>query len=110
MRVVGDFIVFHHTSDAAAQAILDGGFRNGCGSYFSNRTWTGVWLSANPEVAGRAGESLLTVKLSMTENELAQWEWTGEGQSRGWLIPAGVLNEKVSGVAIEEPQGMLTAA
>ncbi len=111
MREVGDFIVFHHTSEETAQAILNGGFQNSRGSYFSNRTWTGVWLSANPEIPSGKGDSVLAIKLSMTEKELAGWEWTSEGhQSRGWLIPSGVLNQRISSVAVEEHQSLLTAA
>lgn len=106
MRESGNYILFHHTTQEDARAILDDGFRNDCGSYLSNRTWAGVWLSASPEVASLTTSGVsLAVKLAMTENELERWEWTGEGrQTREWLIPARVLNAKVAGVSLETPQ------
>jgi hypothetical protein len=61
--------------------------------------WTGVWLSARPLNKSDVPEAdtLLMVKLDISERELARWEWTAEGRSfREWLIPAKVINQRMS--------------
>ena len=102
MRRAGDFILFHHTTAGDARSILEAGFRDDCGRDLSRPTWRGVWLSASPEDdGGPEGGQTVAVKLAMEERELAGWEWTGEGRpSREWLIPAGVLNARVTGLSL----------
>jgi hypothetical protein len=106
MRRAGDYILFHHTAAGEARSILDAGFRDDCGRDLSRRTWRGVWLSASPEEGGEGAEAgeTVTVKLAMDEGELAGWEWSGEGRpARAWLIPAGVLNARVTGLSLHRP-------
>jgi hypothetical protein len=113
MRRVGDYILFHHTTAGEAFSILNAGFRDGCGRDRSRPTWRGVWLSACPEGDGDGpgeGETL-AVKVAMDEGELGAWEWSGEGRAaREWLIPAGVLNSRVTGLSLHRPAAGFTEA
>ena len=106
MRRVGDYILFHHTTAGEALSILNAGFRDECGGERSRQAWRGVWLSASPEGDGDGpdGGETVAVKLAMNEGELAGWEWSGEGRTaREWLIPAGVLNPRVTGLSLHRP-------
>lgn len=94
----GNYILYHRTTGEGARAIMERGFRNDSGYFMGQRTWTGVWLSAcAPDAKSNADETILRVSVSMGERELSRWEWTGEGRScREWLIPAGLLNKKMT--------------
>jgi hypothetical protein len=84
--------LYHRTSAAVAGTILREGFRDGVGTYLTDREWTGVWLSNMPLDCneGAEGDTLLQVKLS--ESDIADFEWIEEGKGyREWLIPARMI-------------------
>jgi len=83
--------LFHRTHHAAA--ILREGFRDGEGSYLTDRTLRGVWLSDFPldENAGADGDQLLQV--DVPDAVALDHEVVEEGKTyREFLIPADVLN------------------
>lgn len=91
----GRLILFHRTTTENTRSIIEGGFMNSAGYYGNNRTWTGVWLSTRPlaNADDAEGDTLLVVKLEISEQQLSRWEWTAEGRSyRQWLIPAHLIN------------------
>lgn len=88
-------LVCHCTTREAAEAILVDGFRDGTGSYMTDRTWSGVWLSDVPLDAneGAGGDALLAVELDLPAAELGGYEWPEEGKPyREFLVPAAVVN------------------
>ena len=95
MKQNAGLICYHRTTAENAQAIVERGFKNSAGYFLSNRTWSGVWLSARPlDIrADGEGDHLLMIRLDIPEPQLARWEWTAEWQSyREWLIPAELIN------------------
>ena len=89
-RLTGRF--YHRTR--AVVAILRRGFRNGKGTYLTDRTWRGVWLSNVPldENKGAAGDALLEVRIP--SRLVKPYEWFEEGKPyREFLVPAALLNE-----------------
>jgi hypothetical protein len=58
-------VLFHRTSQGAAQAIERNGFRDGTGIYMTDQEWTGVWLSDRPVDANEAasGDTILRVAI-----------------------------------------------
>ena len=83
--------LYHRTP--AAEAILEGGFRDITGFYLTSQLWTGVWLSNRPLDANEdaKGEGLLT--LNIPESVIAEYEWVGEGKPyREFLVPAEIVN------------------
>lgn len=98
MTQVGRLRFYHRTSKENGRAIVESGFQNSTGYLFGNRAWTGVWLTSMPldQVAETESDTLLKVKLHVSERELARWEWTGEKRCfREWLIPAALLNRRM---------------
>jgi hypothetical protein len=90
-------ILYHRTTAANAEQILRDGFRDGVGSYLTDRNWSGVWLSDVPLDIneGAEGDTLLRVKLQMAEQAIADYELVEEGKPyREWLIPARLINER----------------
>ena len=88
-------ILFHRTTREAALAILRDGFRDGAGTYMTDREWLGVWLSNTPFDVndGASGYTLIEVTVNLGAVALAEWEWIEKGkQRREWLIPAAILN------------------
>jgi hypothetical protein len=82
---------YHRTANA--QAILADGFRDGEGTYLTDRLWRGVWVSASPFAAneGVTGTDLLAV--DMPDAVFERYEWVEEGKPyREALIPAVVIN------------------
>jgi len=91
-------ILFHRTTSANAKAILAGGFKDGTGSYLTDRQWKGVWLSNVPLDCneGAVGDTLLEVTLDLAEADLADYEWIEEGKGyREWLVPARLINSRM---------------
>jgi hypothetical protein len=87
-------LVFHRTTQAAAEQILRSGFRDHTARYLTEREWTGVWVSDRPldNSEGASGETLLQIEVA--EQLIAAYEWVEEGKPyREWLIPAAVLNK-----------------
>ncbi len=96
-------ILYHRTTDDAAEQILREGFRDATGFYGTDQQFSGVWLSNVPLDGneGAKGDTLLQVYLS--EQVIADYEWIEDGKPyREWLVPAQLANQqaKVS-VAVE---------
>jgi hypothetical protein len=75
-------ILYHRTTRNNADAILKNGFRDGTGTYLTDREWSGVWLSNIPLDCneGAMGEVLFEVDLQLPESEIADYEWIEEGK------------------------------
>jgi hypothetical protein len=102
-------VLYHHTSIDNARAILCDGFRDSAGFFLNTRTWTGVWFSSIP-TSTEDGEVVLTVKLDIDEQELARWEWSGEGRDyREWLIPADIVNRRGKIQLTDHPNSIVAA-
>ena len=54
-------LVFHRTTQSAAEQILRSGFRDHAARYLTEREWTGVWASDRPldNSEGASGEIVL---------------------------------------------------
>ena len=86
-------ILYHRTTQDAAQAILAEGFRDGTGTYLTDSLHTGVWLSDQPLDAneGAVGDTLLEMR--MPAHVVEAYEWVQEGWPyREFLIPAALVN------------------
>jgi hypothetical protein len=84
-------IVFHRTSHL--ESILEGGFRDGEGTYLTANVYRGVWVSNKPldENEGAWGDYLLAMVIP--EDVISDFEWVEEGKPyREFLVPADVLN------------------
>jgi hypothetical protein len=102
-------VLYHRTSIDNARAILTDGFRDSAGFFLNTRTWTGVWFCSSP-ASSEQGEVVLTVKLDIDDEELARWEWTGEGRDyREWLIPANIANRRATIELTEQPNSIAAA-
>jgi len=101
-------ILFHRTSEEAARAIVESGFRDSTGSYFTGEEFTGVWLSNRPLDVneGPEGHSLLRVTIDLPESELTSYEWVNEGNEsyREWLIPASLINLRAKVEIVDEDE------
>jgi hypothetical protein len=99
-------ILYHRTNRESAESILYDGFKDGVGTYLTDRVWRGVWLSNIPldENEGARGEVLLAVHLQIPARELReQYEWKEQGKGyREFLIPAEVLNRHVKKIDVAE--------
>jgi hypothetical protein len=84
---------FHRTTADVAAAIIARGFRDGRGRYLTDREWTGVWLSDRPLNEHPDADTLLEVRLALTEGEVADYEWVEDDKGyREWLVPAALIN------------------
>jgi hypothetical protein len=113
MRQLERLSLYHRTSADNARAILESGFQDSMGYFLENRAWRGVWLSVRPTRCSGLGESdtLLRVSLDFREEELARWEWTGEkGCFRQWLIPAALINLRMTAEVVSEGEASQLAA
>lgn len=87
-------VLYHRTSAENARSILSDGFQNSADYFLTARTWTGVWFCASPP-ENEGGEVVLAVTIDIDDQELARWEWSGEGrEDREWLIPANIVNQR----------------
>lgn len=105
MRQLGRLSFYHRTSAENARAIVESGFQNSIGYLFGNRAWTGVWLTSRPldRKEGAETDTLLKVKVDVSERELGRWEWTGERRCfREWLIPAALINRRMSAEVVSQ--------
>jgi hypothetical protein len=84
--------VYHLTSDE--KAILAVGFSDRSGHYFTDKFWSGVWVSDVPFYDVMDGDTLLT--LNLPDDVFVEYEWVDEGQPRlpyrEALIPAAIVN------------------
>ena len=91
----GNVLLFHRTTGERASTILSEGFRDGVVQYGPRVRFAGVWVSNIPlrPDQGVTGGAVLRISASLTEGELAQYEWKEERlMHREWLLPAGLLN------------------
>jgi hypothetical protein len=103
--------LFHRTS--AAAAILRDGFRDGVGSYLTDRKHSGVWLSSVPldsNAGGAGGRALLEIHLP--GEIFREYEWVEEGKTdyREALIPAAVVNRYGPPRLVSEDEATAIAA
>jgi hypothetical protein len=99
-------VFFHRTSGQKAERILANGFRDGRGTYMTDREFEGVWLSDRPLDAneGACGDALLRVTLS--RRDVAEYEWRDEGKTyREWLMPAALVNQFAIVELVDESEG-----
>lgn len=97
--------LYHRTSVAGASAILAEGFRDGAGTYLTDREWRGVWLSNDGDgvFIPDAPPVLLAVDLDVGADELAAFEWVEEGRAyREWLVPAAYIRDHAARIAISD--------
>jgi len=99
--------LFHRTSAESADAILKSGFKHGTGNYLTVHKFSGIWLSDVPLDAdeGPSGDTLLEVKLELSERDVQQYEWIEKGKPyRKWLIPAWLINTLAKVRIIDEDE------
>ena len=70
--------VFHTTG--ATNQILKHGFKDGRGTYLTDRIWQGVWLSDQPLDVNEGAEGDTVLTLEIPEKVLAKNEWVEEGK------------------------------
>ena len=89
--------LYHRTADDAAITILADGFKDGTGTYLTDRKFTGVWVSDRPLDGneGAEGNTLLALDFDGDLKELQDYEWLESIKSyREWLVPAVFLNAR----------------
>ena len=97
-------IVFHRTHRDAAIAILREGFKDATGSYFTDHTFSGVWVSNVPldENEGAKGDMLFSI--SIPAKAIRKYEWIEEVKPyREFLVPASVLNSQADKLVLTAP-------
>jgi hypothetical protein len=74
-------IVYHSTTAETAKKIIEHGFHDGRGRFLTASEWVGVWVSDRPldQNEGAKGDTVLQVNLTVSEEEIAQYEWVQEG-------------------------------
>jgi hypothetical protein len=86
--------VYHRTTETAAAAILQRGFRDHTRPAGIGELVTGVWVSNRPLSGneGAKGDTLLT--LDLPDDIFEDYEWVEEGKPyRESLLPAALLNQ-----------------
>jgi hypothetical protein len=89
--------LWHRTRADNAAAILRDGFRDGTGTYLTDRKFTGVWLSDQVLDAneGAICDTVLRITLDCTDGEIREFEWIEEGKRfREFLVPAAFITER----------------
>ena len=84
-------MILYHRTNASSQ-ILAEGFRDGAGTYMTDREWRGVWLSDRVLDAneGAIGDAVLFVEIP--EEEIAPYAWIQDIGYREFLVPAELVN------------------
>jgi hypothetical protein len=112
-------ILYHRTTVRAATAVMQGGFRDGYGTYLTEQGHSGVWLSQEPLDCneGAVGDALLEVALDCAESDIAEHEWVEYDpddvamarpltKKREWLIPAAFVNAHATVSLVDvDPEG-----
>ena len=95
--------LYHLTTSRAAKSILSNGFRDGTGTYLTDREWKGVWLTNEPDlVEGAKGDRVLRVRLRISLKGLRKFEWPDpRGPYREWLVPALFLKQCLLSIDLE---------
>lgn len=91
--------LYHSTTPESAEKIVADGFRDSSGYYMIHDETKGVWLADMPLDAseGTKGGTVLLVDLTLSKEQIAQFEWIEEGKPyREWQIPAKLINENAS--------------
>jgi hypothetical protein len=86
---------FHRTTAKNAANILKSGFRDAAGTYMTNTTVTGVWVSDKilDENEGACGDVVLQIEMDISKEDLDFYEVKEDGKPyREWCIPAKQLN------------------
>ncbi len=86
--------VYHRTTATAAQSILTNGFRDGHGTYMTDREFSGVWVSPTPlDPQDSIVDTVLA--LDIPDEVFVEYEWVDEVFTfyREALIPAALLND-----------------
>lgn len=82
------------------------GFKDSSNYYMQQHLQIGVWLSSVPPDfnKGASGQVLLQVQTDLRDNELAKYEWITKKQEgyREWLVPAAVVNPRMTVSVIPE--------
>jgi hypothetical protein len=88
--------LFHRTT-IDARTIRRHGFRDTTSDYMTRTQHTGCWFSDKVlNVNEDAGEQILAVETTLTEDDIDQYEWKTDGKGyREWLIPAAVVNASI---------------
>jgi len=98
--------LYYRTSSKDAQAILDGGFPDGEGTYMTGMIHCGVWLSDRPLDAndGVLGDVIFCV--SIPEALVQEYEWYQDYLSyREFLCPAELVNRHRPFTVVDEEGG-----
>jgi hypothetical protein len=88
-------VLYHRTTNAAAQEILRAGFRDATGTYMTTSLHTGVWLSDMPldinEGAGSGEPDDVLLRVDLTV-DVTSFEWIQDIGYREFLVPADLIN------------------
>jgi hypothetical protein len=100
--------LYHTTTRANAEAILQRGFEDRTGNYLTRNLYTGVWFADMPldvnDFGGSTEDTMLTIDLDLPDEEIAQYEWVEEprlARYREFLIPAAIANQRGRIVEVE---------
>ena len=94
--------LFHIPGDKNAEAIFKEGFRDGAGSYLTDREWSGVWVSTEPFEGFDADTNTLFV-IEIPGDAISEYEWVEEGKMiREFLAPAELINSYGPPVATDK--------
>jgi hypothetical protein len=98
--------LYHRTNRVAARRIMRHGFKDSTNYYMQQHLQIGVWLSSVPLDfnKGASGQVLLQVQTDLRDSELAKYEWITKKQEgyREWLVPAAVVNPRMTVSVIPE--------
>jgi hypothetical protein len=87
-------VLYHRSTQEAAEQILTSGFRDGEGAYMITNWYRGVWIGDRPLDAdeGAKEDTLLRV-VACSQKYIARWEWVAEGKPyRERLVPSRIVN------------------
>jgi hypothetical protein len=87
-------VLYHRSTQEAAEQILTSGFRDGEGAYMITNWYRGVWLCDRPLDANEgAKEDTLLRVVACSQKYIARWEWVAEGKPyRERLVPSRIVN------------------
>jgi hypothetical protein len=94
-RTLDSVQVFYHVTDAsAASSILQGGFRDGRGSYGTDVELQGVWLSDQRLASSEGAWGDCVLQVTFAEHvDVSEYEVREDGKPyREWLVPAELIN------------------
>jgi hypothetical protein len=95
--------LYHRTTRANADLILREGFRNERERYTSDFGEDGVWFSDVPRDASECDpdEVVVAMDIGFSARSLSAFEWSeDETEYSEWLIPAALVNSKMTGTHV----------